>query len=281
MKLFTVPNLLTACNLFCGLLAIVCSVAARIDWAPILLLLAAVFDFFDGFAARLFKSNSELGKQLDSLADVVSFGVAPGIMMMVVLVASINIGGPIEVTERFPSHVHYEWNNWVNTLFYDVPNSLDASIKYFPLIALIIPVLSMFRLAKFNIDTRQSDSFIGVPTPLNTLFLSFFPLLMWTEFHVWKDTRGSLDYILNVYTIGAVLVIMSFLLVAEIKLLALKFKNYSWKDNAQRYILLLASVVLILTLRVWSIPLIVFLYIVISFFVNFFDRNNNEIQSRN
>lgn len=266
MKLFTLPNLLTASNLFCGLLSVICSVTGRLDWAPILLLFAAFFDFLDGFAARLFKSNSELGKQLDSLADVVSFGVAPGIMMMVVLVVTINFGGPVYNPEAFSSHVHYEWNTWVNALFYDVPNGMDASIKYFPLLALIVPILSMFRLAKFNIDSRQTYGFLGVPTPLNTLFLTFFPLLLWVDFERWSIDPRPYLYIFDTYVVGAITVIMAFLMITEVPLMALKFASFGWAENKLKYSFLFLSIILIVGLKVWAIPLIVFLYLTLSIF---------------
>ncbi len=281
MKLFTLPNLLTASNLFCGLLSVICSVTGRLDWAPILLLFAAFFDFLDGFAARLFKSNSELGKQLDSLADVVSFGVAPGIMMMVVLVVTINFGGPVYNPEAFSSHVHYEWNTWVNALFYDVPNGMDASIKYFPLLALIVPILSMFRLAKFNIDSRQTYGFLGVPTPLNTLFLTFFPLLLWVDFERWSIDPRPYLYIFDTYVVGAITVIMAFLMITEVPLMALKFASFGWAENKLKYSFLFLSIILIVGLKVWAIPLIVFLYLTLSIFNFTIQKQKNEIQSRN
>ncbi len=281
MKLFTLPNILTASNLFCGLISILCSVSGRLDWAPILLLFAASFDFLDGFAARIFKSNSELGKQLDSLADVVSFGVAPGIMMMVVLVVTINFGGPVYNKEAFSSHVHYEWNTWVNALFYGVPNGMDASIKYFPLIALIIPILSMFRLAKFNLDKRQSNGFLGVPTPLNTLFLTFFPLLLWFDFGKWSFDPRPYLYIFDTYIVGAITIVMAFLMITEIPLMALKFSTFDWKSNYIKYGFLSISAVLIISLKVWSIPIIVFLYLILSIFNFNLQKQKNEVQSRN
>ncbi len=281
MKLFTLPNLLTASNLFCGLLSIICSVAGRLDWAPFLLLFAALFDFLDGFFARIFKSNSELGKQLDSLADIVSFGVAPGIMMMVVLVVTINFGGPVYHPDSFSSHVHYEWNNWINALFYNVPNGMDASIKYFPLIALIVPVLSMFRLAKFNVDDRQSMGFLGVPTPLNTLFLTFFPLLLWFDFDNWTVAPITYMYVFDTYIVGAVTVVMAFLMITEIPLMAMKFKSFGWSENKLKFVFLMVSLILIVVLKVWSIPLIVFLYLILSIFSFTKQKKENEIQSRN
>jgi CDP-diacylglycerol--serine O-phosphatidyltransferase len=281
MKLFTLPNLLTATNLFCGLLSIISSVAGRLDWAPVFLLLAAVFDFLDGFSARIFKSYSELGKQLDSLADIVSFGVAPGIMMMVVLVVTINFGGPIYHYDSFSSHVHYEWNNWINALFYEVPNGMDASIKYFPLIALIVPVLSMFRLAKFNIDDRQSIGFLGVPTPLNAFFLTFFPLLLWFDFEKWTVNPTSYIYFFDTYIVGAATVVMAFLMITEIPLMALKFKSFGWTENKLKFIFLLLCLFLFLVLNVWAIPVIVFLYLILSLFSFTKQKKENEIQSRN
>jgi CDP-diacylglycerol--serine O-phosphatidyltransferase len=281
MKLFTLPNILTASNLICGLISVICSVSGRLDWSPIFLLFAAVFDFLDGFAARIFKSNSELGKQLDSLADMVSFGVAPGIMMMVVLVVTINFGGQVYNPDAFSSHVHYEWNTWVNALFYDIPNDMDASIKYFPLIALIVPVLSMFRLAKFNIDKRQTFGFLGVPTPLNTLFLTFFPLLLCTDFELWTKDPRPYFYIFDTYIVGAITVLMALLMVTELPLMALKFSSFKWSANRLKYCFLASSLVLIVLLKVWSIPLIVFLYLILSFFNFTLQKQKNEIQSRN
>lgn len=277
--MFNIPNLFTASNLICGVVAIILTLVGRIDLAPFAIFLGALFDFFDGFLARKLKVSSEMGKQLDSLADMVTFGVAPGLLIMVVMIVTIYIDGPF-FEDNFVSHVHFQLQNWVNAVFYNVPNSMDASIKFLPFVGLFIPFMSMFRLAKFNLDTRQSDSFIGVPTPLNTLFFTFFPLILWIEYDAWSQDPGIFEYIFNPYFLIGLIVLMSLLLVAEIPLFALKFKHFKWKGNEIRFIFLLTSVILIATLLVWSIPLIVFLQLILSIVDNKYSKKQvNEIQS--
>lgn len=277
--MFNIPNLFTASNLICGVIAIILTLVGRIDIAPFAIFLGAFLDFFDGFLARKLKVSSEMGKQLDSLADMVTFGVAPGLLIMVVMIVTIYIDGPI-FESNFASHVHFQLQNWVNAVFYNVPNSMDASIKYLPFVGLFIPFMSMFRLAKFNLDTRQSDSFIGVPTPLNTLFFTFFPLILWIKFDVWTKEPGIFEFIFNPYFLVGLIILMSLLLVAEIPLFALKFKHFKWKGNEIRFIFLLTSVILIATLLVWSIPLIVFLQLILSIVDNKYSKKQiNEIQS--
>ena len=223
--MFNLPNLLTAANLLSGCLAIILALAGRIDLAPFAIFLGMVFDFLDGFVARKLKISGELGKQLDSLADMVTFGLAPGVIMMVVIISTIYMDMFV-VADKFSSFVHYELQLWVNAVFYGVPNDMDASIKFLPFAALFIPFMSMFRLAKFNLDTRQSESFIGVPTPLNTLFFMFFPLCLTVYFEDWKNNMGIFQQIFNPYLLVGLIVIMSLLLVAEIPLFSLKFKQF-------------------------------------------------------
>jgi CDP-diacylglycerol--serine O-phosphatidyltransferase len=279
MAMFNIPNLFTAANLLCGVMAIILTLAGRIDLAPFAIFIGAILDFFDGFLARKLKVSSEMGKQLDSLADMVTFGVAPGLMMMVVIITTIYIDGPF-YTDDFASHVHAQLQNWLNAVFYNVPNSMDESIKYLPFAGLFIPFMSMFRLAKFNLDLRQTDSFIGVPTPMNTLFFTFFPLALWMEFDTWKFDEGVFGYVFNSYFLVALIIFMSLLMVAEIPLFSLKFKDFKWKGNQVRFIFLLSSGILIATLLVWSIPLIVFLQVILSIINNKYSKKQtHEIQS--
>lgn len=281
MKLFTLPNLFTGMNLMCGVIAIVFTFAGRIDVAPWLLLLAALFDFFDGMLARRMGLSGELGKQLDSLADVVSFGLAPGFIMMVVMVLSLHGDAPFYIND-FASNAHFELQNWMNAVFYNVPNSVNYGFIYLPFFAMLIPFFSMFRLAKFNIDERQSDSFIGVPTPLNTIFFMFFPFILHSEFSAIQLDPMKFNWLLNEYIIGAIIIVMSYLLISELPLISLKFKNFGWKGNEYRFVFLLLSFILILSLFVWSIPLIVFLYLIISFIESREKKNKqHEIQSGN
>jgi CDP-diacylglycerol--serine O-phosphatidyltransferase len=187
--------------------------------------------------------------------------------MMVVMISTIYMDSYV-VESTFQSHVHGELLTWINATFYGVPNDMDASIKYLPFAALFIPFMSMFRLAKFNIDTRQSDSFIGVPTPMNTLFFMFFPLVLASNFDAWRETDGFYLIIFNPYFLVFLMVLMSSLLVAELPLFALKFKHFHWKGNEIRFSFLITCVALIAIFLVWSIPLIVFLYLILSLLDN-------------
>jgi len=161
-----IPNLLTAGNLVGGIIAIIFTLTGRIDLAPWCIFASAIFDFLDGFAARLLKVQNELGKQLDSLADMVTFGVAPGIMVYHLLLGRGNTS--------FLGMVTYK--NYVGFGFED--ETLKTIIEWLPYIAFLIPVFALFRLAKFNLDTRQTSSFIGLPTPAMTLFFAVIPLLV-------------------------------------------------------------------------------------------------------
>lgn len=284
-----IPNLLTAGNLIGGVMAIIFSLTGKLEWAPYCIFISAFLDFFDGFAARLLKVQSELGKQLDSLADMVTFGVAPGVIVFVLFKIYF-------LTNFCPMYPKLDANGFAQIfieplkqacinfevqpgLHYCGPRHQDIQpyYDYLPFIALFIPVMSMFRLAKFNLDTRQTDSFIGVPTPANTLFFASLPLILiqLSESKVnWQITISEI--ILNpLFLIGATL-IMSFLLVAELPLFALKFKSFGWKGNEMRYIFLTIAVVLLATLHWLALPIIIILYILLSLIQNL---RRNEIQS--
>lgn len=286
--MFNIPNLLTASNMLCGVFAIILAFAGRIDIAPYFIFLAAILDFFDGFVARLLKQQGELGKQLDSLADMISFGLAPGCIIMVILIGQTTT---IDLESLFFAHgefVNSIYNaETLETSFFDM-ESLNASlhvwrnslfqwknINWLPFVSLIIPFFSMFRLAKFNIDIRQSDSFIGLPTPANTIFFMAFPLLL-----VKYGAAGGWEHDLIMWLIQPVVlipitVIMSLLLVAELPLFALKFKNFKWKGNEIRYCFLISCGILISTLLIWSIPIIVLLYLLLSFIQHILRKNSN------
>jgi len=222
-----IPNAITCCNLICGCLAIVQIFEGNLVLAAYLVGLAAIFDFFDGFVARLLHVSSPIGKDLDSLADMVTFGIVPGFVMFQLIRIS---------------------------LLSQNPNNPDTSysIAFF---AFIIPVLSAVRLAKFNHDTRQTDSFIGVPTPANAMFICSIPLIL---------EGGNFQFILNPFTLCLFSLILSLLLVSEIHLFALKFKNFKWKGNEIRFVFLGLCLTLISTLHFIAIPLIIILYILIS-----------------
>ena len=205
----------------------------RIDYAAYFIAIAALFDFIDGMAARLLHVKSEIGKELDSLADVVSFGVLPGISMYQLRVAS--------------------------------PNTPTAGslLSIFSLIAFIIPVLSAVRLAKFNLDTRQTTSFIGLPVPANALFLGSLPLIKlqagYSDSLSWLTAITDNYYVLAIIAIG-----MSLLLVSKIPLISLKFHNLKFAENKPRFILVAFSAIAFALVTFTAIPLIILLYVLLS-----------------
>ncbi|WP_461080942.1 CDP-diacylglycerol--serine O-phosphatidyltransferase [Spirosoma flavus] len=214
------PNAMTCGNLLCGCIGIVMTLRGHLDTAAWLIFIAAVLDFGDGFVARLVKVSGPFGKELDSLADVVTFGVLPAMMVFQLC-----------------------WFQGLDIISYG---------------AFLIAVLSALRLAKFNIDTRQSDQFIGLPTPANTLLIAAFPLM--ERYQPQFDTLWKND------TVMGILIAFSFMLVAEIPLFALKFKSFGWAENRIKYSFLLASVLLLLFLQFAAIPIIILLYILVSLF---------------
>jgi len=226
-----IPNIITALNLLCGLSAIYLSFQGLLTYAALFMALGAFFDFFDGMAARALNVKSEMGLQMDSLADMVSFGVAPGFIM-----------------------------------FHLMGNSPNAPIIEFgtynlaAFAAFLIPVLSAFRLAKFNVDKRQTESFIGLPTPANSLFIGSLPFI------ISGSLAHQIVWLHNYYVLFALTIILSILLVAELPLMSLKFKNFSWKENSKRFILILVSIILIAILQAAAFPLIIIFYIFLSFF---------------
>ena len=265
--MFNLPNLLTAGNLMSGILAILLALSGWLDLAPFAILLGLFFDFLDGFAARLLKVSGSLGKQLDSLADMVTFGVAPGIIMMCVFLVDID-----DLAVMTHMYNHLEVSMWINATF------SGSGSNYLPLVGLIFPVFSLFRLAKFNIDTRQSDSFIGLPTPAATLLLMTFPLALGYALPTGEILAPIYHWIFNPWVIALLILIVSILMVVEPPLFALKFKHFKLKGNEIRYAFLLISLILILVFKVWSIALIVFLYLILSLVENtFFKKNKNEV----
>jgi CDP-diacylglycerol--serine O-phosphatidyltransferase len=208
--------------------------------------------------ARLLKQQSELGKQLDSLADMVSFGVAPGMVMMVYLAGLSNVHSD----GMNLNSISQSYENWSDIMFHD--GGQLSSLDYLPFLALLIPVFSMLRLAKFNIDTRQSESFIGLPTPGNALFFMSFPLI--TTFSAFEVENANFLEVLIVQPlfVGLLIAVMSWLLISEIPLFSFKMKNLKWKGNEVRFIFIVLSVIFILIFKVWSISIIVFLYLILS-----------------
>lgn len=214
------PNFITLLNLLSGVVGILWVLEGQLLYGAYFVILSAGFDFLDGFAARLLKVQSDMGKELDSLADVVSFGVLPGILL------------------------------------YSLTKAQTDS-QVLPYLTLIIPMLSAYRLAKFNLDTRQSDRFIGLPTPANALLLSTLPHLVahWPELAPWVTSPIALVVIAWATSI---------LLVSELPLIALKFKNSSFADNTYRYTLLCLGAFCFAWLQLAGIPLIIIAYLLLS-----------------
>jgi CDP-diacylglycerol--serine O-phosphatidyltransferase len=271
--------------MLCGFIAIILALAGRIDLAPLFIFLGAVLDFFDGFVARKIGVSGAMGKQLDSLADVITFGLAPGIISLVMIVLGIDNSSlfPAEDSARvyqndLTHYTYFQVSTWMQALVYNVPNNFDASIKFLPFVATIIPFLSMFRLAKFNIDERQTDRFHGLPTPLNTMFFMFFPLYFSLNVDNWAHQGKFIHWIFDCYTIAGIAIIMSLLMITDIPLIALKFKNFSWKDNKFRYLLVGKSLIIILIFQLWAIPIIVILYLILSIIDNYTTKKY-EVQS--
>lgn len=213
-----IPNAITCANLFSGCIGIVYAFNGALETAAYFVLLSGIFDFFDGFVARLLNVKSDIGKELDSLADVVSFGFLPGIVMFQLLSQS------------------------------------DFSSPYLPYFGFIITVFSALRLAKFNIDTRQTEDFIGLNTPMNTLFIVSLPFIQ-------KDYPAVIG---SAPLLVALIVVLSWLLVSEIKIFSLKFSSTSWAQNKIKYIFLILSVLLVAILKFAAVPLILVLYIGLS-----------------
>jgi CDP-diacylglycerol--serine O-phosphatidyltransferase len=225
-----IPNALTSFNLLFGCLSIISSLVENdLEKAAYFIGAAAILDFFDGFVARALKVGSEMGKQLDSLADCVSFGVAPGF------------------------------------IFYKITN-IPIDFNHFDIhsyISFLIPIFSAIRLAKFNIDTRQTDSFIGVPTPANSLFIAAIP------FVISANSFGLGSIFQNIWFLFFFPIVSAYLLVAELPLFALKFKSFAWQANQLRYIFLICCLISLFAFGYLGINISIILYILFSIYNNF------------
>ncbi len=221
-----IPNTITCLNLFSGCMSVIAAMRGDLHTALIWIIGAAVFDFMDGFAARLLKTYSPMGKELDSLSDVISFGVAPGIILYFLFSQAA------------------------------VQLQLQGYMALLPISALVIPVFSGLRLAKFNIDERQTTSFIGLPVPAHALFWGSlaYSVQAWLPMNAAWLLYG-----------GIILVCLtSYLLVSEIPMISMKVRTVSWKGNECRYILLLAAVLFIAIWGYLGITGTIVLYFILS-----------------
>lgn len=236
-----IPNAITLLNLASGLLAIIAIFKGYYDEAFIFVCLGIFFDFWDGFLARKFNVSGALGLQLDSLADMVTSGVVPGLMMFKLFQdIQENDSSKYYLTEEF---------------YY---------MGFVPYFGFIVTLASAYRLAKFNIDTRQTDSFIGLPTPANTLFIMSIPMIQFAGTHEWL-----VEALYNPFVLLAITLLSAFMLNAEIPLFSLKMKGFSWDKNKLQIIFLLISLILLYVLELTALPVIIIFYVGLSVFNNF------------
>ena len=243
-----IPNLFTLLNLFLGATAIIfilqtgqtiafidtegftqVDLPEKMTWGAILIFCAAIVDFLDGFLARIFKATSEMGKQLDSLSDVVSFGVAPSLIIYQLLRIS----------------------------YAKEEGGLDVSIAFL-LPALIIACAAAWRLAKFNIDESQQYSFKGLPTPAAGLCVASLPLI------IWFPSINVTDFIINKWILYLIIVLLSFLMVSDLPLMSLKFKSFGFQNNLPKYILLIIGIVAAVLLKWLAVPILLVAYVIVS-----------------
>ena len=245
-----IPNLFTLLNLFLGATAIILilqtgqtiafinnegytmvDLPEKITWGALLIFLAAIVDFLDGFIARLFKATSPMGKQLDSLSDVVSFGVAPALIIYQLLRIS----------------------------YAQEENGLDVSIAFL-LPALIIACAAAWRLAKFNLDESQQFSFKGLPTPAAGLFVASLPLIL----HFPSEMINITDFILNRWILYVIIILLSFLMISNLPLMSFKFKDFSIKNNLPKYLMVIIGVVATIFLQWIAVPILLVTYVIVS-----------------
>jgi len=243
-----IPNLFTLLNLFFGCIAVILTlqngiavmynpdgaqyigIPEKIVFASLFMGLAGLVDFLDGFVARLFKAVSPMGKQLDSLADMVSFGVAPGLILY----------------------------QFLRMSYGRQENGLDVSVLLF-LPALILPCAAAFRLARFNIDESQAYGFKGVPAPAAGLLIASMPLIYW-----YSNNDSVITFLLNKWVLYGIILLLSYLMVSNLPLMALKFKDYSIRNNLPKLVLLGLSAIAVLLLKWLAVPVIFILYILLS-----------------
>ena len=238
-----IPNTVTLLNLMCGCIAVIYAVYGNLIAATVFVFLGIFFDFFDGLLARKLNVQSPLGIQLDSLADVVTSGVVPGVIMFKLISLATEAPHLGEYTDTWTTAMHWKGFN----------------MSVLPLIGLLIALASAYRLAKFNIDEDQQSYFKGLPVPANTLIIVSLPLIL--EYQN-SDIMNAI--IINKWFLIAVTLVSCYLLNANIKLLALKFKTWNFQDNAARYLLIVLAAVLLIVFQFAAIPLIILAYIIIS-----------------
>lgn len=234
-----IPNFITLLNVLSGCIAAVLAVQNKLDLAALFFFIGIACDFLDGLAARLLNAYSEIGVQLDSLADMITSGLVPGIVMFQLLTMA-------------------ERDGWNLDMF-----GMHSDLGILPLFGFLITMASAYRLAVFNIDENQATSFKGLPTPANALVILSLPMIL-----MHQNTPGLNSIILNPWFLMGLTVLSAFLLNSRINLFALKFKNYSFKDNGVKYLFIIGSLVLLVLMKFLAIPIVITLYILCSLLVD-------------
>ena len=232
-----IPNLLTLLNLLCGTIAVIFAVNNELEIAAYLVFLGIFFDFFDGFAARIFNVQGELGKQLDSLADVVTSGVVPGVVVYKLL----------------------QTKNTIEIFNTEIVSWKTEAIEIIPFFGLLITLAAAYRLAKFNIDERQTNVFIGLPTPAAALVVISLPLIL-----NYSSLQIATTIIENKWFLIGLTIVLSFLMNANIPLFSLKFKDYSWGNNRIKFSFILITAILCIALQFVAIPIVILVYVLMS-----------------
>lgn len=233
-----IPNLITCCNLLSGCISLTFALRGNCETAALFIILSAVFDFFDGFTARMLKVVSPIGKDLDSLSDVVSFGVAPAMIVFAFMT---------QCTDALSPEVREGW------------------ARFLPYAAFLIPPCSAMRLAKFNHDERQTTEFRGLATPANAMFVGFIPY-----------AAQQMPILYNLWLLVALVIVFSVLLLTDMPMFSLKFHNLKFRENAIRYLFLLISLVLLLIFKLGSFPIIILCYILISVVSQLFKSHKRQ-----
>jgi CDP-diacylglycerol--serine O-phosphatidyltransferase len=238
-----IPNIITLLNLISGAVGVFFVFQDQLLVAGLMIYVAAVFDFMDGFVARLLKASSEIGKSLDSLADVISFGLLPTAILYAILKQIILQADPSFLLNQ-------------------------ASVVEILILAssLLIVAFSALRLAKFNTDARQSYGFIGVPTPATAILISSFPFIL-------RNASWGAGLLMKLYLIVPLILVLSFLMVSEIPMISMKFRNYKFPENVFKYLLILISAISLLIGGISSIPVIFLVYILFSLLENRFSHH--------
>ncbi len=216
-----IPNFLTLCNLACGCYGIIAVFNGDIQTGAIMIWVGAIFDFFDGFSARMLKKFSAIGKDLDSLADLITFCFLPATIIFSMI-------------------------------------TQEGESNGFSYMAYLIVIFGALRLARFNNDTRQTDTFYGLPVPAVAIFVSVFPFIKELEKSAFSE------FLLKDYTLIGIAVLLSLMMVSDIKLISLKFKDFAFSNNWSRYLLIVISLILLAFLKIMALPLIIVLYVVLS-----------------